>query len=443
MTSTTQAAYAPLQGRLGPLALEDDSESGLRRMRARLTVEELVRLLLAGVFYWVVAAGSGSGSDAGRGRLALALAALIVLPGLVFKAWHWRGSRQAVVEMGSSGGLTAAQISRLLSARGALREEIAEAKPYLDVMRGQMSDSLAESEREVVKVIEELGLLSTHAAQKRGDIARSIQSGKALTEKTCSQVAHNHETIGALRAQLEGQTGELRVSFQRMQTLGGEVCALAPLIKVITSIAQQTSLLALNAEIEAARAGSAGRGFSVVANEVRKLSVSSTHAAAEIATRINTTCARMDTELNEARVGLEQHEADTSVQTLIGGLTEMQEEFCRNSSMLLDVIEKVDESYAESITRLSEALGHIQFQDVMRQRMEHVQEALVEVRDHLLGLALQMDDAEWDGAMETRFAGLLAAHLSRYKMASQTRTHLAVSGGESVEDHSCPAIELF
>ncbi len=65
------------------------------------------------------------------------------------------------------------------------------------------------------------------------------------------------------------------------------------------------------------------------------------------------------------------------------------------------------------------------------------------MRDHLLGLALQMDDAEWDGAMETRFAGLLAAHLSRYKMASQTRTHLAVSGGESVEDHSCPAIELF
>ncbi len=261
MTSTTQAAYAPLQGRLGPLALEDDSESGLRRMRARLTVEELVRLLLAGVFYWVVAAGSGSGSDAGRGRLALALAALIVLPGLVFKAWHWRGSRQAVVEMGSSGGLTAAQISRLLSARGALREEIAEAKPYLDVMRGQMSDSLAESEREVVKVIEELGLLSTHAAQKRGDIARSIQSGKALTEKTCSQVAQNHETIGALRAQLEGQTGELRVSFQRMQTLGGEVCALAPLIKVITSIAQQTSLLALNAEIEAARAGQCGSRF--------------------------------------------------------------------------------------------------------------------------------------------------------------------------------------
>jgi methyl-accepting chemotaxis protein len=121
----------------------------------------------------------------------------------------------------------------------------------------------------------------------------------------------------------------------------------------------------------------------------------------------------------------------------------MQSEFCKNSQLLLEVITEVDANYAESVTRLSEALGHIQFQDVMRQRMEHVQEALVEMRDHLLRLAERPDRPGWDGLFDTTFKGLLESHLSTYKMASQTNTHLAVVGGNSGSDHSRPAFELF
>jgi methyl-accepting chemotaxis protein len=111
--------------------------------------------------------------------------------------------------------------------------------------------------------------------------------------------------------------------------------------------------------------------------------------------------------------------------------------------MLLEVISEVDSSYEESIHRLSEALGHIQFQDVMRQRMEHVQEALVEMREHLHALADKPEDPEWDGQLEQTFKTLLAAHLNQYRMASQTMTHLAVSGGAASGDHGRPAIELF
>jgi methyl-accepting chemotaxis protein len=242
---------------------------------------------------------------------------------------------------------------------------------------------------------------------------------------------------------LEAQTDEFRNNFERIQGLAGDVRALTPLIKVITTIAQQTSLLALNAEIEAARAGSAGHGFAVVALEVRKLAVLSTQAAADIAAKINATCQRVDEEMSQAHASLEQHEASNAMKHLAADLGEMQSEFSRNSQLLLDVITEVDANYAESVTRLSQALGHIQFQDIMRQRMEHVQGALLEMRDHLLRLAERPDRPGWDGLFETTFKGLLESHLSSYKMASQTVTHLTVAGGSSDSDHSRPAIELF
>jgi methyl-accepting chemotaxis protein len=121
----------------------------------------------------------------------------------------------------------------------------------------------------------------------------------------------------------------------------------------------------------------------------------------------------------------------------------MQAEFSKNGQLLLDVISEVDANYADSVVRLSEALGHIQFQDVMRQRMEHVQEALVEMRDHLLRLAERPDRPGWDGLFDTTFKALLESHLSKYKMASQTETHLALIGVTSSADHSRPDIELF
>jgi methyl-accepting chemotaxis protein len=225
--------------------------------------------------------------------------------------------------------------------------------------------------------------------------------------------------------------------------LGESSAEIGKVIKVITSIAQQTNLLALNAEIEAARAGSAGRGFSVVAMEVRKLAAHSTKAAAEISETINSTSKKVQGELIDAQASLRRHEANNSVSHLVEDLGTMQEEFSRNGELLLAVISEVEANYAESVNRLSDALGHIQFQDVMRQRMEHVQDALIEIRDHILMLVQKPETPCWDGHLETTFKEMLDAHLDRYRMASQTATHLAVSGGATNANHSGPAIELF
>jgi methyl-accepting chemotaxis protein len=373
----------------------------------------------------------------------LLLIALVVLPLWIGKWLNWVQARRGVAELCLAGTMSKTELAVMAIQRTAMRDELKASQPYIDVMHDQIGDSLAESEREVMEVIEQICLLNAKASQQRKHIALSIQSGRDLTESTRMKVENNHQIIAAIEMQLEEQNSEFAHNFERIQGMANEIASLTTLIKVITSIAQQTNLLALNAEIEAARAGDAGRGFAVVANEVRNLAVLSTKAAADIGERIHATCKKVDTEMNQAKASLEEHEASDVMKVLVADLENMQQDFSSNSKLLLEVITEVDANYEESVIRLSQALGHIQFQDVMRQRMQHVQEAMVEMRDHLQNLMEKPCDPAWDGTLDMTFKAILAGHLEKYRMASQTATHLAVSGGTNQTDHSRPAIELF
>jgi methyl-accepting chemotaxis protein len=423
--------------------LQEREDHRLRNARRRILLATTSAILRPAIFWVVLSYWMGPAFDPYRLHAAELLLLLAIAPAVVIAVRDFMQARSGIAALGAIGKMTKAELSSTLARRYAMRDEIRASKPYVDVMNQQIGDSLTDSESAVMQVIEQLSVLVEKSKEQREHIGRSIQSGKALTERTQARGESNKQTVVGVEMQFQGQTVELRTNFKRIQGLADEVGALTPLIKVITSIAQQTSLLALNAEIEAARAGNAGKGFAVVAFEVRKLSVLSTKAAADIANRINSTCAKVNTELDQARASVEQHETNNTMNTMIVELGQMQQEFITNGKLLLDVIDEVDINYGETVTRLSQALGHIQFQDVMRQRMEHVQESLLEMRDHLLWMGDRADDLAWDGALDRSFTLILAGHFDRYKMASQAVTHNAISGGDMVSDHSRPAIELF
>ena len=421
----------------------EDGRVRLRRIQRRMILESVTKVSLLGVYFYLLSLLDGPGLSVNDKRAGVLLLVLVLVPGFIYRWKNYQEARRAVADMWAFGQLSFKRVSRMLAGRLVIKDEVKDSRLYVDVLHGQIGDSLAESEREVVAVIDQIGHLIAQSEVQREHIARSVKSGRDLTESTRARVEQNKEVVAAIGQRIHVQNQEMRDNFTRIQSLSGGVCALSPLIKLITSIARQTNLLALNAEIEAARAGSAGRGFSVVAMEVRKLAALSTKAAAEISEKIGSTCKKVEAEMTEAQTALKKHEADNSMSHLIQDLSEMQQQFSKNGELLLEVIGEVEASYAENVTRLSDALGHIQFQDVMRQRMGHVQEALLEMGAHLVALSELPDSLEWDGKFDQSFKKLLDAHLGRYRMASQTLTHLAVAGGQTTGDHSRPAIELF
>jgi methyl-accepting chemotaxis protein len=415
----------------------------LNRIRKRMLLESLTKGLLLGAYFFLLSRLDGPGLSANDTRGGELLLVLVLVPGVLYRLKNYAEAHKVIVGMWDRTQVSLEDMTRMHEMRGILQREGRDCGLYTDVLREQIGDSLAESEREVVAAIEQLSGLVERSNHEREHIARSVESGKTLTEATRTRVSRNREVIAAIQLQQQTQLAETRSNFARIRNLSGGVCALTPLIKMITSIAQQTNLLALNAEIEAARAGNAGRGFSVVAMEVRKLAVLSTNAAAEISSKINATCKNVESELKAAQAAMEEHESSAAMSHLVGDLDEMQQEFQKNGELLLSVITDVDTSYQDMVQRVSDALGHIQFQDMMRQRMGHVQEALGELRDHVLTLMDRSEDAKWEGQLDRTFKSMLDAQFSRYQMASQTRTHLAISGGAAGAVHSGPSIELF
>lgn len=257
----------------------------------------------------------------------------------------------------------------------------------------ELSETMAASSDMMKNSADQSAQASTNVAVSIGEIASGIEnqaqeaaavdtqtktiaetaSNLAETSEAIAMVAKmTVEQIGAGRDSVANAVGRMDEINQGSVEIQESVAALdrgsdeiGKIVEVISNIAGQTNLLALNAAIEAARAGEAGRGFSVVAEEVRKLAEESERSSQRIAALVSQNHQDMRKAVEASQAGKEKvenglasvHQADQVFQSISVAVEALAEEMDNMSSAIKNVAE-LNKSVLTSISSIDKVSSH-------------------------------------------------------------------------------------
>lgn len=201
-------------------------------------------------------------------------------------------------------------------------EEVNSRAQALSGLSGGAYEGMEQQSGEITSMagaVEEFSATSLNIADNMGSTERLAQENAQQTRIGRTSMQEASSSLEHIAAALNSTATVINTLGQRSQEIGG-------IVGVITSIAEQTNLLALNAAIEAARAGEQGRGFAVVADEVRNLASRTRQATDEISGMIQSI----------------QQETGNAITTMEHGNVLMQEGLSRNADVA-SALARIDE----------------------------------------------------------------------------------------------------
>ena len=213
-------------------------------------------------------------------------------------------------------------LSTMVSHIRSAAEEVNSRAQALSGLSGGAYEGMEQQSGEITSMagaVEEFSATSLNIADNMGNTERLAQENAQQTRIGRTSMQEASSSLEHIASALNSTATVINTLGQRSQEIGG-------IVGVITSIAEQTNLLALNAAIEAARAGEQGRGFAVVADEVRNLASRTRQATDEISGMIQSI----------------QQETGNAISTMEHGNVLMQEGLSRNADVA-SALARIDE----------------------------------------------------------------------------------------------------